>query len=99
MCVCPLGEGNLHPHRAVLNREQPAHANTEVQEERNATALQIPDRRAVRWDQNIEGEEESKKKEHKSPSKCVSDEEKRRRQRHGEGNEGVFSDQKDHQTV
>lgn len=57
--MCPLGEGHLHPHRAVLNRERPAHSNTEGQEERNAAILQIPDRRAVRWDQNVDGEEET----------------------------------------
>lgn len=54
MCVCPLAEGHLRPHRAVLHRERPAHSNIEGQEERNATTLQIADRRAVRWDQNIE---------------------------------------------
>lgn len=63
MRVSFLGEGHLHPRRAVLNRERPAHSNAEGQEERNATTLPIPDRRAVRWDQTVEGEEENKMEE------------------------------------
>lgn len=58
--VCSLGEGHLRPHRTVLSRVRPAHSDPEGQEERSAATLQIPDRRAVRWDQNVDGEEESK---------------------------------------
>lgn len=50
---CSSGKGHPHPHRDVLNRERPAHSDSEGQEERNGEVLQIPDRRAVRWDQNV----------------------------------------------
>lgn len=56
MLVCLLsGEVHLRQHRAVLRGERPAYSDTEGQEERNATALQRPDRGPVRRRPDVDG--------------------------------------------
>lgn len=75
-CCTPLtsGEGHLHPQWDVLHWERPAHSNAEGQEERNAPVLQIPDRRAVRWNQNVD--EENGRTDTKALPKAFKNQEK-----------------------